>query len=108
VTRECFDPTLLSVDQKDFAAVQLGLVWAEELYESLSRSETWGHPTGRWPGHINQARGLARTIAEAADGDRERERLAGIVQHSAAAFWEMLCGAASAPGDRSTGGAADV
>ncbi len=96
------------MDEKDFAAVQLGFAWAEELYESISRSEILGRPTARWPGHINDARGLARTIAETADGDRERERLAHIVQHSAAAFWEMLCSAVPDPGNRSSEGSSDL
>lgn len=99
MTPDGFEPTLVSVDQKDFAATQLGFVWAEELYESLSKSEVWSRPTGRWPGHMNHARGLARTISEATDGEEERERLAIIVQRSASAFWEMLCVAEFARGD---------
>jgi hypothetical protein len=64
-----------------------GLVWAEELFESVSRSEVLSCPAV-WPGSFAHAQSLAASLPGARAADQEH--LANIVQRSAAALWDVL------------------
>jgi hypothetical protein len=75
------------MDEIEQKAQLSGLVWAEELFESVSRSEVVRCPD-EWPGSFAHARTLAASVAGARSADQER--LARIVQRSAAALWDVL------------------
>ena len=77
------------MDPADQMAAQLGFVWAEELFQRLSQSELVDCPA-RWPGRMDHARGLARSIPSAPTDAGAQERLAKIVNRSAEAFWDVL------------------
>jgi hypothetical protein len=77
------------MDETERAAQLSGLVWAEELFESVRHSEILTCPD-TWPGSFAHARSLAISIAGPRSAPEERERLARIVQRSAAAFWDVL------------------
>jgi hypothetical protein len=75
------------MDEIEQKAQLSGLVWAEELFESVSRSEVLTCPEA-WPGSFAHARSLAASLPGARAADQER--LARIVQRSAAALWDVL------------------
>jgi hypothetical protein len=75
------------MDETEQKAQLSGLVWAEELFESVSRSEVVTCPDV-WPGNFAHARNLAASLPGARAADQER--LARIVHRSAAALWDVL------------------
>lgn len=66
-----------------------GLVWAEELFESVRRSEVLTCPQV-WPGSLAHARGLATSVSGPGAERVQVDRLTSIVQRSAAALWDVL------------------
>jgi hypothetical protein len=77
------------VDDLERRAQLAGLVWAEELFESVRRSELLTCPQV-WPGSLAHARGLATSLSGPRAETREVDRLTSIVQRSAAALWDVL------------------
>jgi hypothetical protein len=75
------------MDEIEQRAQLSGLVWAEELFESVNRSDVLTCPDV-WPGNFAHAKSLAAAVAGARSADQDR--LARIVQRSAAALWDML------------------
>ena len=77
------------VDDTERRAQLAGLVWAEELFESVRRSEILTCPP-IWPGSLAHARGLATSLSGPRAATVDVDRLTSIVQRSAAALWDVL------------------
>jgi len=77
------------VDDLERRAQLAGLVWAEELFESVRRSDVLTCPQV-WPGSLAHARGLATSLSGSRAETVEVDRLTSIVQRSAAALWDVL------------------
>jgi hypothetical protein len=77
------------MDETERQAQLSGLVWAEELFDSVSHSEVLRCPDA-WPGSFAQARTLAAALPGGRAPGPDQDRLARIVQRSAAALWDVL------------------
>jgi hypothetical protein len=91
------------MDETERAAQLSGLVWAEELFESVSHSEILTCPD-KWPGSMAHAHSLAAALPGARSKEADQDRLARIVQRSAAALWDVLVHSFKAEKPRAPGG----